>query len=58
MELDMVSVAVVEKVEQKDAKVVRSAITDWPTKQNEETRRIRKKAAARIETYLARLGVQ
>ena len=57
MSLDEVSVAVVEVVDRKDAKVVRSGITDWPTKQNEETRRIRRKAAMRIEAYLARLGV-
>lgn len=57
MSLDEVSVAVVEVVDKKDAKVVRSGITDWPTKQNEETRRIRRKAAMRIEAYLARLGV-
>ena len=56
-ELDEVSVGEVEHNEGKDAKVVRSAITDWPTKQANETRRIRKKAAARIEQYLARLGV-
>merc|ERR1712146_817902 len=56
-ELDEVSIGEVEHNEGKDAKVVRSAITDWPTKQANETRRIRKKAAARIEQYLARLGV-
>jgi hypothetical protein len=54
LELDKISeeAAAIHVAENVRGNHVKSALTDWPTKQAEETKRMRKKCRGRIEAML------